>query len=471
MPSNPVSKTVLPGIKEGLSGTTIGGYNIGIGGYINGTRRDAAVEAFQYITSKEIQKKFIMERGLFSGILDLYEDEEVCEVIDCKFFKSFQPIARPTNLTNNYDRYSEMYRNIIYEYLYGNKDINKVLHNIENILKIYSISVNPKESLVGFFFFIIISLIALCMAISALFLFTNKYKEELKFITFELWLMIIIGNIIILLSGLLEYGEPSSKQCKCKIILLSIGCSLNIIPLLFKIVQDYPKKNKYGNWIINNKLLYLLISIILNAISILLFYFISDIDVFENNINKGKNYRYCQLNGFSNYLLLFILFLFNLISSVIISYISFLISNISYLIHETKLFMISIYTNIFGFCLLFLTNFIQFNNYIIDFLIHLFIFGYMSISNYVILYINGFLRKKLEIQADFTEEYNNQEKRNSSKQNDDINKKKSNHASYCKKNFFIESVHSNKSQHINENLSFANNSNGNPDRSTDTLNN
>ncbi|ORY78334.1 hypothetical protein LY90DRAFT_698360 [Neocallimastix californiae] len=95
----------------------------------------------------------------------------------------------------------------------------------------------------------------------------------------------------------------------------------------------------------------------------------------------------------------------------------------------------------------------------------------MSISNYVILYINGFLRKKLEIQADFTEEYNNQEKRNSSKQNDDINKKKSNRASYCKKNFFIESVHSNKSQHINENLSFANNSNGHPDRSTDTLNN
>jgi len=48
--------TYLPGFKRGISGSTIGGYNIGINIYSDNKKKDAAIEALKYATSKSLQK-------------------------------------------------------------------------------------------------------------------------------------------------------------------------------------------------------------------------------------------------------------------------------------------------------------------------------------------------------------------------------------------------------------------------------
>jgi len=65
----------LPGIKEGISGGTIKGYNLCIDGSISKKKIDAAIEALKYLTSKELQKKYMLSGDLMSGISSFYDDE------------------------------------------------------------------------------------------------------------------------------------------------------------------------------------------------------------------------------------------------------------------------------------------------------------------------------------------------------------------------------------------------------------
>ncbi|OUM61738.1 hypothetical protein PIROE2DRAFT_12195, partial [Piromyces sp. E2] len=138
--------TALPGNKEGISGSTIGGYNLGINKYINENKKKACIDAFTYMTSKYMQTKIVKEKGLLSAISEIYNDDEICIHVDCEFFKSIQPIARPTNKINDYTKYSENFRNYIYEFLYGNITSYEVLKKINDITKIYYISINSEDT-------------------------------------------------------------------------------------------------------------------------------------------------------------------------------------------------------------------------------------------------------------------------------------------------------------------------------------
>eukprot|EP00833_Pecoramyces_ruminatium_P007420 jgi/Orpsp1_1/1181452/evm.model.c7180000077258.1 len=144
---NPTYKKILLlGNKEGISSAGVGGLNVGINNQISDEKIKAAVKAVEFFTSKEIQKKKILEYKALSAIQSLYTDEDVCKVIDCEVMKNLQPIARPGNITNNYDEYSFQFRNYINEFLYENKTAEETLNNIINILKIYNISINPSLS-------------------------------------------------------------------------------------------------------------------------------------------------------------------------------------------------------------------------------------------------------------------------------------------------------------------------------------
>ncbi|ORX80889.1 hypothetical protein BCR32DRAFT_280131 [Anaeromyces robustus] len=72
------SMSILPGKIDGINGSCLGGLNIGI----------------------------IKNFFLFSGLTSLYDDEEICSLIDCNFSKEIQGIQRPYNITNNYENYS-----------------------------------------------------------------------------------------------------------------------------------------------------------------------------------------------------------------------------------------------------------------------------------------------------------------------------------------------------------------------------
>ncbi|OUM69936.1 hypothetical protein PIROE2DRAFT_2137, partial [Piromyces sp. E2] len=186
--SIPYKMTPLPGVKEGISGASMTGYNLGILDGLKEEKRKAAIIAFKYMTSKEIQRKFKLENLISSGIPSLYDDEEICKIADCQLYKSLQPIGRPNNLTDNYDNYSEKYRNYIYEFLYGNKTAKEVLQEVEDITKIYYISYKEKDGV---------------------------------------W----IG------CAYAKFGQLSSIKCHIEFLLFTIGFTFNFTPVFYKLIN------------------------------------------------------------------------------------------------------------------------------------------------------------------------------------------------------------------------------------------
>jgi len=85
--------SALPGEKEGVSGSVIYGNNIGICRYIKEENIEAAAKVIQFLTSREVQKNVIINNDLYSGINDLYMDEEVCEKIECNIIMDVQPLS------------------------------------------------------------------------------------------------------------------------------------------------------------------------------------------------------------------------------------------------------------------------------------------------------------------------------------------------------------------------------------------
>jgi len=81
----------LPGKNENVSGSVTSSNNIGISRYIDDNRIKASIEVIKFILSKSAQKDVIIKNGLFSAIYELYDDPEVCEMIDCDYIKDIQP--------------------------------------------------------------------------------------------------------------------------------------------------------------------------------------------------------------------------------------------------------------------------------------------------------------------------------------------------------------------------------------------
>ncbi|OUM66677.1 hypothetical protein PIROE2DRAFT_59258 [Piromyces sp. E2] len=138
---NPVwNRTTLLGKNEGVSGSSVGLYNIGLNRHISQERKEYAAEIIKFITSWDIQKKYIVSHyNMFSGISKLFEDPEVCQDFDCELAKKIQAIARPSSVTDDYDEYSTEYRRYLSEFLYGKQGAEETLQKIINISKIYTV--------------------------------------------------------------------------------------------------------------------------------------------------------------------------------------------------------------------------------------------------------------------------------------------------------------------------------------------
>ncbi|KAG4087968.1 periplasmic binding protein-like II [Neocallimastix lanati (nom. inval.)] len=147
------SSSILPGNKEGVSGSILGGFNLGINKYIKKEKIDAAVIVFKYLTSLETQKYLVLNKRLNSAIISLYDDEEVCSIMDCEMLKRMQFIARP--LYKKYIDWSTKFRNNIYESLFKGREISDALKDAELITEGYKSSANSIKSFFGIFVFII----------------------------------------------------------------------------------------------------------------------------------------------------------------------------------------------------------------------------------------------------------------------------------------------------------------------------
>jgi len=303
----PYQKTVMPGKKEGINASVIGGFNIGINKNSSEEKRRAALEVVKFLNSKEFQKSFIVQQlGYISSIEEIYNDPEVCATVDCEMVKSLQYYFRPITKMPNYDDYSK--RTIInLKKLFDNQiTIDEFLKNVDDINNVYSVTIN--SALGAITFSILIFITCLVLATSCL-VFIPKVKPYFKFLSTDLWVMYSVGCIFILVSIFLYFGVPTISRCIISQELLVNGYSFILIPLLYKLITNFPLLNSFSTKATNNKYLYIFglyfVQLVLTILSSSLgIYEIDNVNLYNenktfhkcvNNTTFGKVLSFCQI--------------------------------------------------------------------------------------------------------------------------------------------------------------------------------
>jgi len=235
--------TNIPGVKEGISGSIIGGFNLGINKYIDKDKLNTTIEVFKFITSKEIQKKGILEYGYYSGIPSLYDDEEICSKRNCEFYRNVQFVLRPTR--KDYNNYSRTIRNDIYKYLYGDDDVDllKILKTIDSITKNYNFLIMSNDSPIGLIIFITVISLFVIYILSLIPLYLNMYYSYFQFLSKDFYLITVVGSLLILSNCFLDFGTKSVFKCHLRVVFISIGLTFCLIPFFYKLIISIPMDN------------------------------------------------------------------------------------------------------------------------------------------------------------------------------------------------------------------------------------
>ncbi|ORX82997.1 periplasmic binding protein-like II [Anaeromyces robustus] len=378
------SKIPIVGNYEGVSASGIGGMNAGISKYISKENIDASIEFLKFITSKEFQKKLLINKISFSSMTSLYDDDEVCQVVDCEIFKKMQFIPRPSVV--DYDEYSFNFRNYLKKFLYGNETAEDTLNNIIDITKIYYISINPNQSSsIGLYSFIITIVIAVLIILFSIFIFMEKYKGLFDYISKDLWIIFFIGLLINLSYIFTEYGEVTNIKCKLKPLLLSIGCNLTFTPFLYKLIVNFQERNKYFDYIEKNKYLFIFFINTLDVFLNLIFFISPFTPQYKNSLN-GKKYKYCGINNSLSIYILSVLVIEKIILLLVILFFIFIEWNIIKTNRDVKLLTSAIYIDIILYILFVTFKFISIENYIVYSGIRIVVIMLYVLSNFLFIY-------------------------------------------------------------------------------------
>ncbi|ORX75948.1 periplasmic binding protein-like II [Anaeromyces robustus] len=294
--------TGLPGWKEGISGSVISSYNVGINIYSDEKKINGAVEILKYITSKKIQKKYLIEEEIFSPISDLYNDKEVCKVRDCKVIKSLQPfnVINYDNDINSdeieIDDYIRNYKEYIYKYIYEGLSLSYALKKIEDITKFYHLFIFSEYSKAGLIILVFFVIATMIMGSSIICLYHEKFKPKLTLLPRNSWILSVCGCFLIMCSILTLYGEVNSFACHIRRTLISTGFIISLFPILHKLACNFPEENIISMWISEHryKCFFIILSInfILNGVLLSTSY-----DIKDTIIEDGENFQRCEMKN------------------------------------------------------------------------------------------------------------------------------------------------------------------------------
>jgi len=378
-------KTILLGNKEGISGSVVGGYNVGINSYISDSKKVLSIKALKFMTSREMQKKLMIETKTLSAIDDLYDDTEVCSVVDCNLIKNIQFFFH-----NHNEYYDNKFLDYINEFMYGDKTAVEVLEQISNINKFYYISINPKISMPGFVVFIIIIVLSLLMLFSLGFLFIDKFKQYFKFLSIDLWIINFFGNIFNMFSLFTMYGFPNNIKCHVQFVLVSLCTTLYLTPILFKLIAIYPRKNTLFSYIKDHKYLFILIFILFD-IMMSIFYFITPYTIVEVIVPKEKNYKFCRMNEKEGFLPILFLLFEKCFVVLLIELLLFMEWNIKKTTNDIKAINSAITIDTLYVLLLMIICILNIKNFVVEFILYSILSISVSLTNFILVYASKIL--------------------------------------------------------------------------------
>ncbi|ORX78901.1 periplasmic binding protein-like II [Anaeromyces robustus] len=391
----------LPGWKEGISSSNIGGIDVGINKYIDEDKKRVAAKVLEFFLSWEEQKKMVLNKYITTGIYELYSDNEVCSVIDCELYKNLQIFPRYHYERKDYNDYSEKFINYVFDYLNGEKTAVEVLDQINDLSVIHKITIDTEETSYGLILFIITLVLSLMIIGSSIFFNVEKFKPLFEFLPLDFWYVILIGLLCHLFSNYTEYGAIIPSKCRLKVFLYSVGFTLTFVPILYKLILNFPEQNSITKWITKKKYIFLL-AFVLCDILLALISLSSPYKIKTIVPGDGKRYQECNANSFLLKTIVYLSIGYKLIIFVAIGFLSFIEWNMKETVFDVHTSVSTIYINILSAVMIIVLKFIKCDSFILYSILNKVFIFIIILSNFVILIgiriIIGLFTKKDEDQ-------------------------------------------------------------------------
>lgn len=379
--------TPIPGKKRGINAAITSGMNIGINRYISNEKLDATRTVLKYLTSEETQKEIVVKRyGLYTGITKLYDDEEVCSILECSFIKKIQSINANIDGITDIDQYGKKVVKLFKKYMYGGDNSpENVLKEIDDITRIHSVALDSSYNIAIFFILVVIIFL---IVIVYVFLLYEKVFENDNFFSSDLWLIYCLGYIMIASSEFFQFGELSDMKCQLRYSMLYIGIFLGILPFLYKLIVCFPENNKYSDFLHHKKCLFLILSIGMEVTLNLLFVFspYSKINIMFEDTEINKNYSKCTMNHLLGTILICVDVMLKIVFILAILFLSFIEWNTQEIYKRIRGLLVNEYIAFFSFSVLIILDNFKINNYYIPFFIHSIIIIIICLGNYAFIY-------------------------------------------------------------------------------------
>jgi len=333
--------TLIPGWKEGISVSSLGGTDIGISDHIDKNRKLAAIEVIKFWISREEQKEMIIKRRIFSGIQDLYNDEEVCAAVDCELYGNIQTSVRYNYEYANYAEYSTKFRHFMHEYMYGDKTAEEVLKNIDDLSRIQELTLDIHESEFGLVYLILIISIIVFVLITLPLLNLKRVKPFIKFLPKDFWYIILLGLLLYTLGSFTNYGTVSIIKCRLELFLSSIGFTCMYVPILYKLIVNFPEENKRSQWVSKNRFTFLFAFLICDIV--LNFATLFSTSTIETIVSDNKNYQTCSTKGSLAMVFSILGYLDKVVITLLILFLVFVEWSIEETLYDIRFIVVALY--------------------------------------------------------------------------------------------------------------------------------
>jgi len=374
--------------------------NIGINKYISKEHIKVASEIIEYLTSRDVQRKYADQASIISSMKDIYnEGEKICQLIDCSFIQKAQEKGNVVlnDLCHNPD--SEKIKNHIYDYLFRNRKLSVILKQINDLTKVYTISIKPnkEDGNVGFYTFIFLVSITMLMAVSIVFLFIENFNPFFKFLSQDQWLLNVLGNILIMGGCFVKYGEVTNLKCHLNTIFLSLGFTISYMPILYTLILYFPNENfPLSQWAYKHKILFFTILISVDIIS----FIFSSTQPFTliKNIDANDLIFYTCGTKKLRILVYLMIIIYKFIIIFIIVFLIFIDWNVEVIHYDLKFIVSGLYSIVIALTISFGMKVVVINSFSSDFIIRIIIISMAVMSNYIFIYgyrvILGLLHKQ-----------------------------------------------------------------------------
>jgi len=314
--------TQIPGKKQGISASCVGGSNISMNKYITEEKKKAAGEVLSFINSFEQQKYGIINANLISAIHSTYSDPEICQKIDCVKFSTMQSIVRPSSSAINYEQYSQQFRDLVKDYLYdqSNKSAKEILTEIDDLRKVHHVELTSITSIVMLSVALVV-VVLLCLAY--VFITVNRFKQQFVFLSYFYWCVFVLGILITSFYAVAGVNKLSNYNCLIRPFLLSIGFSMIYIPFLLKMFVIFPKKNSISKLVKDHFSLIFTFFLIIDVGLNIAWYLLDPLVVNKLMVTSGKNFQFCSTTSELGEYMKYTLFGFKILILIIMSILSF----------------------------------------------------------------------------------------------------------------------------------------------------